>query len=771
MEKADVKNVRVILQSKELPEIIKIAIFQVVSLIFGLAAARAQIFGGLSPFAVAFVATVPSKYALAAVIGGSVGSLATVSASTAVQSIAAMAAAAAINTTVSRFISLRENRIIAPCVASICCLASGITTMLAVGFTLNGTMLFVCEAVLAGGAAYFIKRTMEIKPMPTGGFCLSNQETACVIITACIFVMSLSVFSVKGFVPARLLSAFVIILFACFSRETGGSIAGICAGVCVGFATNNPTLAATFALGGLLAGIFSPLGRLACSGAFVVVCGVSALVSNEVQAVSVLIEAAIACVIFCAIPPQKLEMLKKYAIKTPTPAPEDSNTNAVVMKLNNAATAINGVSDYIEKVSCSLNRLAEPENEAVFLRVREEVCSNCGLLTHCWSNCNKETQQAFNELVDIIKNDECLSTDMLSEPLSGRCIRAYELTSSFNKHYLNMVAKRGTAQRISQIREVVSDQFESVSDLLKSMAKSVGQTVSFEPELSRLASEVCESFDIRVYAVSCLVNELGRMSLSIQTGEIKPTVNKTQLTRAISKACDRELDLPCIVENPEYTLMTFSQRASIKVKLGAAQIPCKEGEYCGDYFECFEDGNGHEVIILSDGMGTGDRAAVDAALATEIFSSLVKAGLGFDCALRLTNSALLVKGIDESLSTLDVVSIDLFSGKAEFSKAGGAMSFVRKKNKVAALELSALPAGILREVNFEKAYANLETGDIVVMVSDGIIGNDHSWIMEELKIWRGNSAQELAQRISEMARRQKVKGRQDDMTVICAIID
>lgn len=771
MENTEVKNERSLFRAREIPQTIKLVILEVICLILGFAASRVQIFGGLSPFAVALVAVLPPKYVLATVIGGSAGCLATVSASTAVQSIAAMAAAAAINTTVSRFIRLRDSRIIAPAIAAICCLASGITTMLAVGFSLNGTLIYISESVLAGGVSYFLKRATEIRPLPGGGFSLSTQETACVIITACVFFMSLSVFSVKGFIPARLISIFIILIFARFARETGGSIAGICAGVSIGLITNTPSLAATFALGGLLAGIFSPIGQLGIGGVFTIVCGLSALVSGEAFAVTVLIESSIATAVFIAIPSSRLESLKKHLVRLPVPVPEDNNKTAVIMKLSTTAGAIEIISDYIEKVSKGLSRMAQPENEAVFLKVREDICSSCGLYTHCWKACHKETQEAFGALADILKKDECLSTDMLGEPLSERCIRQSEMISSFNKHYLNMVSKRGTAQRVAQIREVVTDQFEGVACLLRSMAKDLGKTMSFEPELARLASEVCQSFDIRVYAVSCIVNHLGRMCLSIQTGALDSSVNKTLLTRAISKACDKDFDLPCIVINDECTLMTFSQRVSIKVRLGAAQIPYKENEYCGDYFECFDDGNGHEVMILSDGMGTGGRAAVDSALATEIFSSLVKAGIDFECSLRLTNSALLIKGIDESLATLDVVSIDLFSGKAEFLKAGGAASFVRKKNKVAALELSALPAGILREISFEKAYANLEPGDVVVMVSDGIIGSDGSWIIAELKAWKGSSAQALAQRIAELARHRRVKGKEDDMTVICAIVE
>ena len=43
---------------------------------------------------------------------------------------------------------------------------------------------------------------------------------------------------------------------------------------------------------------------------------------------------------------------------------------------------------------------------------------------------------------------------------------------------------------------------------------------------------------------------------------------------------------------------------------------------------------------------------------------------------------MLVKSGDESLSTLDVVSVDLFTGHTDFMKAGAALSFIRKNGEM-----------------------------------------------------------------------------------------
>ena len=170
-------------------------------------------------------------------------------------------------------------------------------------------------------------------------------------------------------------------------------------------------------------------------------------------------------------------------------------------------------------------------------------------------------------------------------------------------------------------------------------------------------------------------------------------------------------------------------------------------------------------------MGTGSRAAVDSAMAAELFSKLVKSGLSFDCALPIANSALLVKSSDESLATLDVVCVDLYTGRTDFMKAGAAAGFIRHRESVAALEQASLPIGILRDIEFSKATAKLDGGDIILMVSDGILGDCNGWIQQELKLWdTERSATELAEFIVNSACERKLGKPRDDMTAVAIYI-
>ena len=60
----------------------------------------------------------------------------------------------------------------------------------------------------------------------------------------------------------------------------------------------------------------------------------------------------------------------------------------------------------------------------------------------------------------------------------------------------------------------------------------------------------------------------------------------------------------------------MQRKSAFTMRTGASQRTCGESALCGDTFETFRDGRGRQILLISDGMGTGGRAAVDAAMAS-----------------------------------------------------------------------------------------------------------------------------------------------------------
>ena len=125
-------------------------------------------------------------------------------------------------------------------------------------------------------------------------------------------------------------------------------------------------------------------------------------------------------------------------------------------------------------------------------------------------------------------------------------------------------------------------------------------------------------------------------------------------------------------------------------------------------------------MAVSDGMGTGEKAAAESKAAIELLEQFAAAGFSRELAVQLINSALLLRRAEENYATLDICSIDLYDGQAEFIKLGAVASFICRGNRAISVYAHTLPAGILEQVRVEKNDMRLKDGDLILLLTDGI---------------------------------------------------
>ncbi|MEE1074364.1 MAG: SpoIIE family protein phosphatase, partial [Acutalibacteraceae bacterium] len=232
----------------------------------------------------------------------------------------------------------------------------------------------------------------------------------------------------------------------------------------------------------------------------------------------------------------------------------------------------------------------------------------------------------------------------------------------------------------------------------------------------------------------------------------------------------RRFDLPTVTCEGDRIRAALCEMPVYDVEIGSDQHIANNGRLCGDCLDYFNDGFGKTYALVCDGMGTGGRAAVDGAMASGLMARLLKAGFGYDCSLKILNSSMLFKSTDESLATVDIASIDLYTGTTELYKAGAAPTIIRRSGKTGKAQSTSLPAGILRDIGFDKASVKCKNGDIVVLMSDGVTSGGTDWIRAEIEAWQDGSAQALAERLCECAKRRRDDKHEDDITVMAAIL-
>ncbi len=319
----------------------------------------------------------------------------------------------------------------------------------------------------------------------------------------------------------------------------------------------------------------------------------------------------------------------------------------------------------------------------------------------------------------------------------------------------------------SEIRMVASDQFFSISDMLADLAFEFDEAESFDFKSAGKIRRILGEYDIFPENISVVVDKYDRTRIEILAPNDTKDLDNPRLTNEMCKICKREFERGKINISSAGTMISFMEKPNFKMSVGFSQY-CAEGNLCGDTIKTINDSRGHMIFIISDGMGKGSRAALDGAMGAGLLSKLLSAGFGFDSSLKVVNSALLVKSHEESLATLDCVRVDLFSGKCEFYKAGAPRSYIVKNNRVTKCELTSMPAGILRGVEFAKRTTVLNTGDEIVMMSDGITDTSETWLEEFLSLDPDLDPTDKAKAILQIAIEKSDEKHRDDMSVIVA---
>lgn len=319
----------------------------------------------------------------------------------------------------------------------------------------------------------------------------------------------------------------------------------------------------------------------------------------------------------------------------------------------------------------------------------------------------------------------------------------------------------------SELRMVAAEQFFSIADMLDELAFEFDEAELFDYKAAGKIRRMLGGYDIYPENISVIVDNFDRMRVEISASMKATGLDAPKIKAEISKICGRDFEKGRITYSGKNMLLTIIERPNFKISFGFAQHSA-EGRLCGDTVKVINDTKGHMVFIISDGMGKGSRAALDGAMGAGLLSRLLSAGFGFDSSLKVVNSALLVKSNDESLATLDCACVDLFTGKCEFYKAGAPLSYVVKSNTINKCELSSMPAGILRGIEFAKRTTVLNVGDEVIMMSDGITDIGEDELLEFLKYDDSDSPEDRANQILDFAVKNTDERHRDDMSVIVA---
>ncbi len=741
------------------PEFLSMAVWCMLSF----AAANAYLFGGLAPFGAAAVAAARRRDSIAATLGAVIGYAISKSPENNMRYIAAVLVVFGAKLVFERFaVGDIVSVLIAAGGMGFASFGYAAVTVIS-GY---GSALALAETVIAAGAAYFFKRTSVAIERGRPIMALSGGDKACVLMTAAIVSASLTSVTFGKLSLGGIAACTVVLFAACYGKESGGAVAGIATGTSVAVASSSSgAIFPGYAIGGLICGIFAPFGKISCTLAFgIVKLIICFLTASEYPDLSPFYETVIASAIFLLIPQSLGKIISNVALWNENVADSATVRDLVLSKMGQAAAGLTDIAAATRKVSKSVEKTNFTDMNAVLNAVADKHCCMCSKSGTCWQKYYSETVGAFTEMGSAVKMNR---EPVLKKEFLERCFKSKELISAVTSKYKEATRKNSEERKLKNVREVVTDQFDGMAVLLKDIAAEAASVKNTDKKLSMAVKNIFEGKNIPLFASTCYYTANGCVNIEVSgTKERLKNVDMKAITEELSDVCGCDLSLPCKRDTENTRRLVFCEKPLIGAEFGEASINAEGEKFCGDSSEHFMDQYSCAHMILSDGMGSGEHAALDSMMTAGLVARMVRAGFRFGSAIKLVNSALLLKSEDESLATIDALSVNLYTGRADFYKAGAAPSYVLKKGHASKLEAISLPAGILGGVEYEQNCMVLGEGDIVVLVTDGVTATGEDWIQSELRCLAERPAKEIASSIAETAFKRRTDGHSDDITVM-----
>ncbi len=381
---------------------------------------------------------------------------------------------------------------------------------------------------------------------------------------------------------------------------------------------------------------------------------------------------------------------------------------------------INGMSNIFLDMSRAFGKEISVDTEyekAICEDLERKVCKGCDKRESCVNLCERDNH-IFLPMVRRALSGCVPVQDDLPLFVVSKCDRLSDLTQCCAEEAAKADGAALRRADMSRGSAAVASQTESVGKLLADLVTDLGRGGASDEVLAAAIGDELGYNNIACRNVAVLGREDGRqISLSLRRGD----EDKKALVRSVSRLAGSKM---CITdlsdERDGYVNVLMSRAPDFDVIYGVASAVKSGEEAAGDTVSLARLMRDRVSCILCDGMGSGRAAEKESLLTLRSVEGFYKAGFDDNAVLALINRYLSARG-SEKFCALDICIIDLTDGSAQFVKLGGVESYIIHSNGIEVVSGSALPIGILDEVKPYVKKVKLRDGDIVVMVSDGVI--------------------------------------------------
>jgi len=642
----------------------------------------------------------------------------------------------------------------------------------------------IFEGMLAGCAAFLFIRTLPFLRKKGNRGTLHKEEIIGGAVLVVTLLTGLSELEVRGIELKNVIGRAFVLLAA----YTGGSGAGAAMGTLVGMvpsitAAIAPGMVAVYSFSGLLAGMFRGFGRIGLSVGFIL--GnvlLSIYLTDYSSLVTAFTETALAVLLFMLIPVKRLfafrSMVKNSFSGLGARTVNETRVKELTSgKVRSYSRIFRELSRAFSEISCDAKIYEENNLQNLFNGIASKVCKGCSLYRICWEKEFYKTYRNVMEMITFIEINGRLEEEHIPHDIGKRCARLKELAVTLNCLFETYKQSQVWQRKLTEGKEIVSGQLEGIASIMQNLANEIKIDIRMREDIEAILRSELAKAGYSVLNLSVIGDGNDRLEVSMSCPSCG---GKAECLNGIKPLVSRILSQPLTVLNANYCTKKTGDPvcefklvplAAYRVEVGTAAVAKDSGMISGDSYSTFDLKDGKFAVVLSDGMGVGPKASMESKAAITLLEKLMETDFDKSLAVKTVNSIMVLGSPDETITTIDLAEIDLMTGVAEFMKIGSAPSFIKRNGQVGMIRANGLPVGVLHNLEVDSIQQPFGHDDIIVMVSDGMLGSRNegdgeSWIMDALQNIITTDPQNIADLLLNKAILNSGGIIDDDMTVI-----
>jgi stage II sporulation protein E len=675
----------------------------------------------------------------------------------------------------------------APFVVGLGSIAAHLLELWWTGFRSYQVMLSAVDVTLSFILTFIFVQSLPIFTVKKKRVTLRHEEIVCLVILLGSVMTGTIGLKVGDLSLVHIVSRYAILMFALVGGGMLGSSMGVVTGLILSLSdTRALSEISLLAFSGLLAGLFKEGKRIGVAIGFMLGSAILTLYGGGTSAMWLSLQETAVAIIFLLLTPERVvRTLSRYVPGTS----ENQIAHQEYIKRLRDVTAkkVEQFTELFQELAFSFredatkHRKEDEDQVQIFIsEIMNQACMGCRKAQQCWEQQVMKTYQGMMDLMALVETNGARAPIQIPESWRGHCIRSDRVLASIRNQYARFEQNIYWKEKMQESRRLVSDQLAGMSEVMAKLAKEIRHETQVLTAHEEQIHEALEELGLSIQRVDIINLEEGKVEIEVVMPERE---GLEECKKLVAPLLTEILGEPISVyrkvvkDGSPGGVITLGSAQRFELKTGAATAAKGGGMVSGDSYCYMNLGTGKYAVALSDGMGNGQRAQEESSAALKLLRRLLMAGMNEERAVDTVNSILSLRSADEMFATVDLAIVDLNTAEGRFMKIGSTPGFIKRGQKVIMLSGSNPPIGILNEIEFDPIEMQLEPGDLLIMMTDGVYDAPHyavnkdAWMTRMIYEIDTKDPQHFADCLLEKVVRVYEGQIMDDMTIVVSKVE